>query len=173
MKRDSNVTSWGRVRPLVAAALPLAILLCANAALADGRTVAVSGDSVLSDCAAPKKADYGLELKGSLTGCWGTFVQHLKCRELNGFALSTELGREEFEGKLDGEPIKFDTQYVFTATWPAGSCPEPAPEKEVTGGCIHYISGENVGGLMRFHDVIPTVGKGATHFFYEGVLTLD
>jgi hypothetical protein len=157
----------------IAICFGLVVLASASAALADGKTIAVSGDSVLSDCAASKKADYGLELSGSLTGCWGIFVQHLKCRELNGFALTTELGREEFEGKLDGEPIKFDTQYAFTATWPAGSCPEPEPEKEITGGCIHYIAGEDVGGVMRFHDVIPTVGKGATHFFYEGVLTRD
>jgi len=157
----------------IATCFALVMLASTNATWADGKTIAVSGDSVLSDCAAPKKADYGLELTGNLTGCWAIFVQHFKCRELNGFALSTELGREEFEGKLDGEPIKFDTQYTFTATWPAGSCPEPAPEQEITGGCIHYIAGEDAGGLIRFHDVIPTVGKGATNFFYEGVLTRD
>ena len=157
----------------IATCIALVIVASAHAALADGKTIAVSGDSVLSDCAASKKADYGLELSGSLAGCWAIFVQHFKCRELNGFALSTELGREEFDGKLDGEPIKFDTQYTFTATWPSGSCPEPAPEKEITGGCIHYISGEDVGGVMNFHDVIPTVGKGATNFFYEGVLVRD
>jgi hypothetical protein len=112
-----------------------------------------------------------MDLTGDLTGCWVGFVQHLTCRELNGFALTTELGREEFEGELDGEPVKFDTQYTFTATWPSGSCPEPAPEKEIAGGCIHYIAGDDVQGLMRFYDVIPTVGKGATNFLYEGVLT--
>ena len=173
MRRDSNLTSWRRVWFLTATFFASGMLASANAALADGMTIAVSGNSVPSDCAAPKKADLGLELSGNLTGCLAAFVQHLTCRELNGFALSTELGREEFEGKLDGEPIKFDTQYAFTATWPAGSCPEPAPEKEITGGCIHYVAGEDVGGLIRFHDVMPTVGKGATNFFYEGVLTRD
>lgn len=173
MRRDSNVTSWRRVTFLIATFFALVMLGSANTALADAKTIAVSGDSVLSDCGAPKKADLALELSGNLTGCLAIFVQHLKCRELNGFALSTELGREEFEGKLDGEPIKFDTHYTFTATWPAGSCPEPAPEKETTGGCIHYVAGEDVGGQIRFHDVIPTVGKGATNFFYEGVLTRD
>jgi hypothetical protein len=44
-------------------------------------------------------------------------------------------------------------------------------EKETAGGCIHYISGEGVDGVIRFYDIIPTVGKGATNFFYEGVLT--
>jgi hypothetical protein len=142
-----------------------------SAALAEGKTIAVSGNAVPSECGAPKKADLSIELDGSLTGCWAIFVQHLTCRELNGFAFTTELGREEFEGDLDGEAIKFDTQYPFTATWPAGSCPEPAPETEMTGGCIHYIAGDDVGGVMRFHDVIPTVGEGATNFLYEGVLT--
>ena len=139
MRRDSNLTSWRRVRSLTATFFALGMLASANAALADGKTIAVSGNSVPSDCGASKKADLALELNGNLKGCWAIFVQHLTCRELNGFALSTELGREEFEGKLDGKPIKFDTQYTFTATWPAGSCPEPAPEKETTGGCIHIL----------------------------------
>ena len=169
MRRDSNLTSLRRVTTFFAAAM----LASANVALADGKTIAVSGDSVPSDCGAAKKADLAIELNGNLTGCLATFVQHVNCRELNGFAFSTELGREEFEGKLDGEPIKFDTQYTFTATWPAGSCPKPDPVQEITGGCIHYISGENVVGLIRFHDVMPIVGKGGTHFFYEGSLTRD
>jgi hypothetical protein len=173
MRRDSNLTSWRRVRFLTATLLAVGMLASANAALADGKTIAVSGNAVPSECAAAKKADLSLDLTGNLTGCWAMFAQHLTCRELNGFALSTELGREEFEGKLDGEPIKFDTQYTFTATWPAGSCPQPAPEKETSGGCIHYIAGKDVGGLIRMHDVIPTVGKGATNFLYEGVLTRD
>ena len=167
MRRDSNVTSLRRVTTFFVAAM----LASANAALADGKTIAVSGDSTPSDCGAPKKADTGIDLKGNLTGCLAVFVQHLNCRELNGFAFSTELGREEFEGKLEGEPIKFDTQYTFWATWPSGSCPKPADEKEMTGGCIHYVSGADVGGVIRFYDVMPTVGKGATHFFYEGFLT--
>ena len=169
MRRDSNARSLRRVTTFFAAAM----LAGANPALADGKTIAVSGDSVPSDCGAAKKANMAVEVSGSLTGCLATFVQHLNCRELNGFAFSTELGREEFEGKLDGEPITFDTHYTFTATWPAGSCPEPALEKEITGGCIHYISGKDVAGLIQFYDVIPTVGKGGTHFFYEGVLTRD
>jgi hypothetical protein len=169
MKTASNATSLRRVTTLFAAAM----LTSANIALADGKTVAVSGNSIPSECGAPKKADLAIELSGNLTGCLAIFVQHFNCRELNGFALSTELGREEFEGKLDGEPITFDTQYTFTATWPAGSCPEPAAEKQMTGGCIHYVSGDDVGGLIHFRDVIPTVGKGATNFFYEGFLTRD
>ena len=171
MRGDANRTSWRRAGFLAATLSALGMLAGPNAALADGKTIAVSGNSVPSECAAAKNADLSLDLTGSLTGCWAGFVQHLTCRELNGFALTTELGREEFEGTLDGEPIKFDTQYTFTATWPAGSCPEPAIEKETTGSCIHYIAGEDVQGLMGFYDVIPTVGKGATNFLYQGVLT--
>ncbi len=171
MGRDSNLTALPCASLFTATLFVLTMLASANAASAEDKAISVSGNSVPSDCGAPKKADLGMELDGSLEGCWAIFVQHLTCRELNGFALTTELGREEFEGKLDGEPIKFDTVYAFTATWPAGSCPQPALEKEMTGSCIHYIAGENLGGVIRFHDVIPTVGKGATNFFYEGVLT--
>ena len=164
MNGNSNATSWRRIDGLLRcgdAGSP-------NTALADGKMIAVSGDSFPSDCGAAKNADLASDLTGSLTGCLAIFVQHMNCRELNGFAFTTELGREEFEGELDGEPIKFDTQYTFTATWPAGSCPEPTPVEEITGGCVHSISGENVQGLIRFYDVMPVVGKGGTHFFYEG-----
>jgi hypothetical protein len=27
-------------------------------------------------------------------------------------------------------------------------------------------------GTIRFHDVMPVVGEGGTHYFYEGSLTL-
>jgi hypothetical protein len=168
MVGSSNAVSLPKLTALLAAAM----FANANVSLADGKTIAVSGDSVPSECGAAKKADLASELTGSLTGCLAIFVQHLNCRELNGFAFTTELGREEFEGKLDGEPIKFDTQYIFNATWPSGSCPTPAMEQEITGGCVHYISGAGVQGLIRFHDVMPVVGKGGTHFFYEGDLTL-
>jgi hypothetical protein len=92
---------------------------------------------------------------------------------MTGFAFSRELGREEFEGTLDGRAIKFDTTYTFDAIWPTGSCPAPTPESEVAGGCTHYVSGEGVDGIIRFYDIIPTVGKGATNFLYEGVLTVS
>src|ERR1044072_6509172 len=88
-----------------------AVLSGPDAALADGKTIAVSGDGVPPECGAAKKADLATELNGNLEGCLATFVQHLNCRELNGYAFSTELGREEFEGKLDGQPIKFNTLY--------------------------------------------------------------
>ena len=77
------------------------------------------------------------------------------------------------EGKLEGAATKFDTIYTGTQILPLGSCTTPpAPEKEMVGGCTHNVSGDGIQGVIRFYDVIPTVGKGATNFFYEGVLTL-
>ena len=167
MRYGRNPKYYQKLSVFIAATM----LASTNVTFADGKMIAVSGDSFPSECGAAKKADMAVELKGDLTGCLATFVQHMNCRELNGFAFSTELGREEFEGQLGGKPLKFDTLYTFTATWPAGSCPKPALEQEITGGCTHYISGENVVGTIRFYDVMPVVGKGGTHFFYEGTLT--
>jgi hypothetical protein len=129
----------------------------------------VSGVSKPSDCGSANKATYSTELSGSLTGCWSTFVDHFNCQEMNGFALYTELGREGFAGTLDGQDIKFDTQYTFSGLFPSGSCPEPNAEKEIVGGCIHYISGDGLVGVMRFYDVM--YGNGAPHYFYEGTLS--
>jgi hypothetical protein len=145
----------------------------ANPALADDRTMTVSGNSVPSECGAPKSPTFAIELSGNLEGCLAIFVQHFNCRAMNGFDFSTELGREEFEGTLDGKSITFDTLYEFTAIWPTGSCPSPAHEAEIAGGCVHHVSGEGIQGVIRFYDVIPTVGQGATNFFYEGVLTVS
>jgi hypothetical protein len=131
-------------------------------------SVTVSGDSKPSNCGEAKKATLSMDMTGSLTGCWSTFVGHFNCQEMNGFALYTEIGREEFAGKLDGQDVKFDTQYTFSGLFPVGSCPEPNAEKEIVGGCIHYISGDGLVGVMRFYDVM--FGDGAPHFFYEGTL---
>ncbi len=169
MRRYGNTVSFPRVTALVAAAM----LVGANSAWAADTTIRVSGDSVPSDCGAAKSPTMAIELSGNLVGCLAVFVQHFNCNELNGFAFSTELGREEFEGTLDGNPTKFDTMYTFTAVWPQGSCPAPAPETEIAGGCTHYVSGEGLTGVIRFYDVIPTVGKGASNFFYEGHLTIS
>ena len=151
---------------LIAAAVALA---GTSQSLAAGQTVTVSGDSKPSECGKAKKADFASELTGSLTGCMATFVGRTNCTEGNGYALYTEFGREEFEGKLDGEATKFDTQYTFNAFFPSGSCPKPVPEKEVIGGCIHYISADNLVGVIRFWDVM--YGEGAPHYPYEGTLT--
>ena len=88
---------------------------------------------------------------------------------MNGFSLYTEIGREEFEGKQGGKDIKFDTQYTFNGIFPSGSCPEPAADKEIVGGCIHYISGKGLVGIIRFYDIMT--GPGAPHYYYEGSLS--
>jgi hypothetical protein len=133
-----------------------------------GTSVVVSGDSKPSECGVANKATYSIELSGSLAGCWSTFVGHSNCQEMNGFSLYTEIGRESFDGKLDGAATRFDTQYTFTGVFPSGSCPEPSAEKEIAGGCIHYISGEGLVGVIHFYDVM--YGEGSPHFFYEGTL---
>jgi len=146
-----------------------AALAYPGAGWAAGQTVLVSGDSAPSECGKAKNADYSSELTGSLVGCWSTFVGHVNCQEVSGFALYTEIGREEFEGKLNDASTKFDTQYTFTGFFPSGSCPKPAPEKEVAGGCVHYISADSLVGIMRFYDVM--FGERAPHYPYEGTLT--
>lgn len=144
------------------------VLAGAGPSFSASTSVTVSGDSKPSDCGSANSATYSTELSGNLTGCWSTFVGHFNCQEMNGFALYTEIGREEFAGTLDGQDIKFDTQYTFSGLFPSGSCPEPAAEKEVVGGCIHYISGDGLVGVIRFYDVM--FGDGAPHYFYEGTL---
>jgi hypothetical protein len=144
-------------------------LATAGPSFAAGTTAAVSGDSKPSDCGSAKKASYSLELSGSLAGCWSVFVAHFNCQEMNGFALYTEIGREEFAGKADGKNMTFDTQYTFNGIFPTGSCPEPAAEKEIVGGCVHYITGKGLVGVMRFYDVMYS--NGAPHYFYEGTLS--
>lgn len=143
----------------------------AGAAIAAGNTMAVSGDSTISDCGSAKKPTYSLELTGSLVGCWSVYVAHFNCQEMNGFALYTELGREEFSGKAEGKDMTFDTQYTFNGIFPAGSCPEPAAEKEIVGGCVHYITGKGIVGVIRLYDVMS--GEGAPHYFYEGTLAVS
>jgi hypothetical protein len=149
------------------------MLAVANPSLAAEKTITVSGDSVPSDCAAAKSPSGGAsKLKGSLEGCLAIFIQNENCRPLNGFDYYVQLGHEEFEGKLEGKDVKFDTIFTFNAVWPSGSCPTPGPEKEMAGSCTHYVSGKGLQGVIRFYDIIPSVGKGASNFLYEGVLTV-
>jgi hypothetical protein len=143
-------------------------LAAAGPSFSAGTSVTVSGDSKPSECGSAKKASYSMELSGSLAGCWSTFIAHFNCQEMNGFALYTEIGREEFAGKQDGQDVTFDTQYTFKGVFPSKSCPEPDAKKEIVGGCIHYISGNGLVGEIRFYDVMS--GEGAPHYFYEGTL---
>lgn len=162
---NGKSTVFGKTLSL-AAAIALAAAGPSFSAVTASR---VSGDSTPSECGSAKKADYAIELTGSLAGCWSTFVSHYNCEAMNGYSLYTEIGREEFEGKLEGEAVRFDTVYSFTGIFPEGSCPSPAADKEITGGCIHYISGDGLVGTIRFYDVMQ--GEGAPHYFYEGFLS--
>ena len=169
------MTRYGYLKSFrgVPALLVAASLTATNAAMAADKTMTVSGDSVPSDCGSAKSANGASMMTGSLEGCLAYFIMHSNCRAMNGFDLYVELGREEFEGKLEGAATKFDTIYTGTQILPLGSCTTPpAPEKEIVGGCTHNVSGDGIQGVIRFYDVIPTVGKGASNFFYEGVLTL-
>ena len=168
MRRHGYSESLRRIPVLLAA-----MLAATTPTLANDMTVTVSGDSVASDCGAAKSPSMAIKLTGNLEGCLAIFAQHSNCRAMNGFDFSTELGREEFDGKLNGNAVKFDTLYAFDAIWPSGSCPAPAAEKEIAGSCIHHVSGAGITGVIRFYDIIPTAGKGATNFFYEGTLTVS
>lgn len=149
----------------------IAALASAAPVFAVPKVVSVSGDSKPSECGAAKSPAYSIELTGSLAGCWAVFATHYNCQEMNGFSLYTEIGREEFEGTLDGEGLRFDTQYTFTGYFPAGSCPAPDAAKEIAGGCTHSITGEGLVGVIRFVDVMQ--GEGAPHFLYQGQLSRD
>ena len=143
-------------------------LVGASPSFSAGTTVAVSGDSKPSECGSAKKATYSTELTGNLTGCWAAFVSHFNCQEINGFALYTEIGREEFEGKLDGQDTKFDTTYTFTGVFPSKSCPEPVAQRK-SSAVASLLSGTRLVGVIRFYDVM--YGEGAPHYFYEGTLS--
>ncbi len=161
----------GTILPLstFAAALMIAGTVTAVPGYSADKSLIVSGDSKPSECGTAKKPTFAMELSGSFVGCWSIFVGHSNCQDMNGFVLYTEIGREEFEGKLDGKNTTFDTTYTFTGIFPKGSCPAPAPEKEIVGGCTHYISGKGLVGVVRFYDVMQ--GKDSPHYFYEGTLS--
>lgn len=169
MLRQGHALSFRRLPVLLVAAM----ISITNPVPAAERTVTVSGDSLPSDCGAAKSANAASVLTGSLEGCLAIFVMNSNCRVMNGFDLYVELGREEFEGKLEGAAIAFNTIYTFNAIFPSGSCPAPDLVKETAGGCTHYVSGDGVQGVIRFYDVIPTVGKGATNFPYEGTIAVS
>ncbi len=83
----------------------------------------MSGDSKPSDCGSAKKATYSTELSGQPDRLLVDLVSHINCQEMNGFAIYTEIGREEFEGNFDGQNVTFDTQYTFKGVFPSKSCP--------------------------------------------------
>jgi hypothetical protein len=170
-----------------ACALAVAMLTSGGAALADGTTF-VSGNSTYSDCGL-EGSDLALAMTGDLEGCWSVFVEGFKCKELDGFDLYLENGREVFVGTLRGKRGRFATSYTLDAVMAKGFCQSFDFSLEVAGGCNHKIHGrsgvfEGADGLIKFLDVITGVtgdpvtgafnaGTGPNNFPYYGRINLD
>lgn len=189
MKNNARGTNLRSARPLSASVLAVVVLASGSAALADGnRTTFVSGNSTYSDCGLAG-SDLALSMTGDLEGCWSVFVEGFKCRELDGFDLYLENGREVFVGTLRGKRGRFATAYTLDAVMAKGFCQSFDFSLEVAGGCNHKIHGrsgvfEGSSGLIKFLDVIAGVtgdpvtgafnaGTGPNNFPYYGRITLD
>ena len=202
MKNNVRGTSSRNARVLIAIALASMMLTGGSAALAGGdkaggsaalaggdkKPVFVSGNSTFSDCGLPG-SDYAISLTGDLEGCWSSFVQDYKCKELQDYDLYFEEGREVFVGKFHGKQGRFRTTYTFEGAYAKGFCQSFDPTLEVGGGCKHKINGvsgvfADAEGLIKFIDVIagvtgdPTTGEfhagtGGNNFLYYGRMDFD
>ena len=190
MKNSIRGISWRSARVLSASALASMMLVGGSTALASGdkKPVFVSGNSTFSDCGLTG-SDYAISLTGDLEGCWSTFVQGFKCRELEHYDLYLEEGREVFVGKFRGKQGRFRTTYTFDGAYAKGFCQSFNGSLEVGGGCNHKIKGgsrvfENAEGLIKFIDVITNVtgnpvtgefkaGSGGNNFLYYGRIDFD
>jgi hypothetical protein len=188
MKINTRGSRWSRARALATGGLAVAMLAGGSPALATGNKVFVSGNSVYSDCGLAG-SDLALTLTGDLEGCWSVFVEGFKCKELNGFDLYFERGREVFVGKLRGKQGRFATDYTLEAAMEKGFCQSFDFTKEVAGGCIHKIHGRSgvfsgAKGLLTFLDVItgvtgdPVTGEfqaagSPNNFVYYGDINLN
>jgi hypothetical protein len=165
--RWPNLTLGLLVALLVAMAAP---------AMADnghgGRTL-VSGDSEYSDCGGPDVL--AIAMTGDLNGCLGIFPSRYTCEELNGFALYSEWGTEEFSD--DDGVSSFHTTYTLEGIYAPGFCETFDFATQLSGSCDHKIftgQGRYLGsnGSITFNDIIPVVGSGATNFLYHGYMKL-
>jgi hypothetical protein len=189
MKNSTHGATLRRARIPGAGVLAVAMLASGSAALADGsRTTFVSGNSTYSDCGLAG-SDLALAMTGDLEGCWSVFVEGFKCKELDGFDLYLEHGREVFVGTLRGRQGRFATDYTLDAVMAKGFCQSFDFTLEVAGGCNHKIHGrsgvfEGADGLIKFLDVITGVtgdpvtgafnaGTGPNNFPYYGRINLD
>lgn len=188
MKNNTRGSSWSRVRALAAGGFAAVMLAGGSPALATGGKVFVSGNSTYSDCGL-EGSDLALALTGDLVGCWSVFVEGFKCKELNGFDLYYERGREVFVGKLRGKQGRFATDYTLEAAMEKGFCQSFDFTKEVAGGCLHKIHGRSgvftgAKGLITFLDVItgvtgdPVTGAfqatgGPNNFVYYGNINFN
>jgi hypothetical protein len=202
MNNNVRGTSFRGARVLMAIALASTMLASGSAASAGGdkeggsaalaggnkKPVFVSGNSTLSDCGLPR-SDFAIALTGDLVGCWSTFIQDHKCKELQDYDLYFEKGREVFAGKFRGEQGRFRTKYTFEGAYAKGFCQSFDPTLEVGGGCKHRITGgsrvfADARGLIKFIDVIAGVtgdamtgefqaGTGGNNFVYYGRIDFD
>lgn len=176
-------------RLLVGGALVTVIMATGGAASASGeKTTFVSGNSTYSDCGLDG-SDVALLMTGDLEGCWSVFVQGFKCKQLDGYDLYLEHGREVFVGKLRGKNGRFVTDYTLDAVMAKGFCQSFDFTLEVAGGCDHKIHGrsgvfEGAEGRIKFLDVIAGVtgdpvtgtfhaGTGPNNFPYYGRISFD
>jgi hypothetical protein len=174
MKNNAQGRTLPRARIVSASIVAVAALASGSAALADGnRTTFVSGNSTYSDCGL-EGSDLALKMTGDLEGCWSVFVQDFKCKELDGFDLYLENGREVFVGTLRGRRGRFATDYTLDAVMAKGFCQSFDFSLEVAGGCNHKVHGrsgvfEGASGLIKFLDVITGVtGDPVTGAFHAG-----
>jgi len=188
MKNNTHRTSRRSARISAAGVLAVVALAGGSAAQADGtRTTFVSGNSTYSDCGLDG-SDLALAMTGDLEGCWSVFVQGFKCKELDGYDLYLENGREVFVGTLRGKRGRFATDYTLDAVMAKGFCQSFDFSLEVAGGCDHKVIGrsgvfEGAAGRIKFLDVITGVtgdpvtgsfnaGTGPNNFPYYGRITL-
>ncbi len=173
MKNNTRGSNWNRARALVAGGIATVMLAGSPAWATGGKSVFVSGNSTYSDCGIAG-SDLALAITGDLEGCWSVFVEGFKCKELDGFDLYLENGREVFIGTLRGKNGKFATDYTLEAVMAKGFCQSYDFSLEVAGNCNHKVRGrsgvfEGANGLIRFLDVITGVtGDPVTGAFHAG-----
>jgi hypothetical protein len=188
MKNNTHRLSLHTAGLSSASVLAVAMLASGSAALADGnRSTFVSGNSTYSNCGLAG-SDLALAMTGDLEGCWSVFVEGFKCKELDGFDLYLENGREVFIGTLRGKNGRFATDYTLEAVMAKGFCQSYDFSLEVAGGCNHKVRGRSgvfadASGLIKFLDVITGVtgdpvtgefhaGTGPNNFPYYGRINL-
>lgn len=189
MKNNTQGMPWRGARVVTAGVLATVMLAGGSAAAANESTIKfVSGNSTYSDCGL-EGSDVALAMTGDLEGCWSVFVEGFKCKELDGYDLYLENGREVFVGKYQGKQGRFATDYTLDAVMAKGFCQSFDFTLEVAGGCDHKIRGrsgvfEGAAGRIKFLDVIAGVtgdpvsgtfnaGTGANNFPYYGRISFD
>jgi len=150
-----------------------ASLLAVLAMPASAGTTQVSGIGVYNTACQPpvgsppaNPGDYPpIELSGSLSGCWYTYIESSK---FNRSGTYQETGTELFIGYINGSYGTFTTTYTFT-----GKFVDETFAEEIHGRCHHPLaSGTGVfagaKGLINFKDDVVT-----PKFDYRGHISLE